>query len=260
MEAFLSGASAADSTSAERQIISLGAGTDTRSLRLFSQSSYRDITYHEIDFPAICTKKLNIVKANPALRRCLSEPSLEPTGSWRATSNSGCTFWCHGQDLRDLSKNAGATSLPGLRSDIPTLLISECCLCYLEAEEASTVVKWFMERIKSIGMVLYEPTNPEDAFGKTMVDNLAARHIVMPTLSTYPRPESQITRMQGLGFEDARYRTSDQIWDGWVPEQEKDRVNGREGLDEVEEWNLLANHYVVAWGWRGQGFQGWVNL
>lgn len=37
-----------------RQIVSLGAGTDTRCLRLFSSSaSHRNIAYHEIDFPTI---------------------------------------------------------------------------------------------------------------------------------------------------------------------------------------------------------------
>lgn len=244
----------------ERQIVSLGAGTDTRSLRLFSQPLLRDVTYHEIDFPAICTKKLNIVKASPMLKTLLSEPALDESGSWRVSTEKGCQLWCHGRDLRELSEASSTAPFPGLRNDIPTVLISECCLCYLETDKAKAVIKWFKDRIPNIGIVIYEPTNPNDAFGKTMVDNLAARGIIMPTLWAYPTPEDQVVRLQEAGFETARYRTVDRIWNAWIPEDEKERVNGREGLDEVEEWQLLASHYIVAWAWQGLGFQSWADF
>jgi [phosphatase 2A protein]-leucine-carboxy methyltransferase len=51
-----------------------------------------------------------------------------------------------------------------------------------------------------------------------------------------------------------------------VSEAEKERVAGLEMLDEVEEWQLLARHYCVAWGWRsGAGedtgvFDGWKEI
>ena len=58
--------------------------------------------------------------------------------------------------------------------------------------------------------------------------------------------------MEEAKFSHAFQMTVDRIWEDWVPEQEKERIDTLEGgLDEVEEWQLLAGHYIVAWGWRG---------
>lgn len=244
------------SASSERQIISLGAGTDTRSLRLFSEAKAKGVTYHEIDFPVICTRKLNTVKATPLLMRALPSPSVGDKGSWQAKTDDGNQYWCHGIDLRELA-HADLSAMDGLRTDIPTLLISECCLCYLETSEAKDVVKWFTDKIVDLGIIIYEPTDPDDSFGQVMISNLGSRGIVMPTLASYRNPSQQEARLKEAGFESVRKLTVKDIWTTWIPEEEKERVNSLEGLDEVEEWDLLASHYIIAWGWRGQGFKAW---
>ncbi|KAK0636856.1 S-adenosyl-L-methionine-dependent methyltransferase [Bombardia bombarda] len=295
-----------------RQIVSLGAGTDTRALRLFSELSssssssttpipkHRNIAYHEIDFPAICTRKLQTVRASLQLRSILSDPvpaapaspptststtspstqedgssspnpnpyPYSPSSSWHSraaypTSNN--QLWCHALDLRALAHSSSTPTspskitLPGLSPTLPTLLISECCLCYLSPADARAVLAYFSSHISPpetpLGLVLYEPVRPDDAFGRMMVSNLAARRIRMPTLDVYRSPQDQERRLLG-DFAHARQMTVDAIWDaeGWVPEEEKERVERLEGgLDELEEWKLLAGHYIVAWGWRGVG-------
>lgn len=76
----------------------------------------------------------------------------------------------------------------------------------------------------------------------------------MPTLENYKLPQDQTQRLRDAGFEHAKALTVERIWESWVPSEEKERVDRLEGLDEVEEWKLLADHYVIAWGWRGTGF------
>jgi [phosphatase 2A protein]-leucine-carboxy methyltransferase len=46
------------------------------------------------------------------------------------------------------------------------------------------------------------------------------------------------------------------LWesDEWVSAAERERIEKLEWLDEIEEWKLLASHYCVAWGWRGDMF------
>jgi [phosphatase 2A protein]-leucine-carboxy methyltransferase len=234
------------------------------------------LTYHEVDFPTICTRKLNTVKATPILRKVLPNSTVETGGSWRVKlPEASNEYWCHGLDLRTFASEQAAdisgtqpadtaptpgAGLPGLRTDVPTLLISECCLCYLQTAEAAAVLKWFSDRIPDLSLVIYEPVRPDDAFGKTMVTNLASRGIVMPTLEIYKDAGDQAARLITAGFEHAKTMTVDEIWDKWVSMDEKDRVNGLEGLDEVEEWKLLAGHYIVAWGWRGKGADEWKTL
>lgn len=243
----------------ERQIISLGAGTDTRCFKLFSQPNQAGLIYHEIDFPAIASKKLHLVNAIPQLRNIIPNTVAE-NNSWGSSSlQNGCQYWCHGLDLRDLLKD-DAKPLRGIRADTPTLLISECCLCYLEIPEAKGVTDYFTESIPNLATIIYEPIYPDDPFGKQMVSNLAARRIRMPTLDAYQDPAKQNSRLKEAGFDLTRSLTIGDVWRKWIAEDEKERVDNLEGLDEVEEWNLLADHYIVAWAWRGDGFpQEWEN-
>lgn len=260
IDSFLSGNDAGLPQAPEKQIISLGAGTDTRCLRLFSQRSSPVVTYHEVDFPTISKQKLTTVSASPRLRQVLPNPVELEGGSWRTQSSTGSDLWCHGVDLRQLARTEEPPPvlLQGLKTDVPTLLVSECCLCYLQTSEAAGVIKAFTDRIPNLGIVIYEPTKPDDPFGRMMVSNLAARGIRMPTLEKYREPRDQESRLRDAGFDQVRQMTVDGIWEKWIPESEKERVDGLEGLDEVEEWKLLAGHYIVAWAWKGSGFESWL--
>lgn len=182
---------------------------------------------------------------------------MEEDKSWKSESANGSQLWCHGLDLRELAQAGAVSKLSGVRTDIPTLLISECCLCYLQASDASSVIKYFTDRIPNLGIILYEPVKPDDPFGRMMISNLAARGVRMPTLDAYKEPTDQERRLREAGFERVKVMTVDKIWDTWVSEEEKERVDMLEGLDEVEEWKLLAGHYAVSWAWRGVGFEEW---
>jgi [phosphatase 2A protein]-leucine-carboxy methyltransferase len=243
----------------ECQIISLGAGTDTRCFRLFSSKEPTGLIYHEIDFPSVTAKKAQLARAVPKLRAIIPVEESSEGKTWgNQQLPNGCQYWCHGRDLRELSQ-PDAKTLEGLRTDIPTLLISECCLCYLEVPDTKEVIRHFTDRIPSIAIILYEPIKPDDPFGKQMVSNLAARRIRMPTLDVYKSEEQQEARLKEAGFDQVKKKPVEDIWKRWISEDEKERVDRLEGLDEVEEWNLLAGHYIVAWGWRGDGFAGWEN-
>ncbi|KAK0391027.1 hypothetical protein NLU13_0529 [Sarocladium strictum] len=252
VDAFLT--SEIDPHSNTRQVISLGAGTDTRALRLFSQPRNYNLIYHEIDFEQTSSAKFRTVQGVPALAKILTDLARDDSSSWSSSPAPGNEYHCHGFDLRGLS-DATSKIVPGLRTDVPTLLISECCLCYMGHAEASQILSFFTSRIPTIGTVIYEPIRPHDAFGKVMTSNLAARHISMPTLQQYPEPEDQRQRLKTAGFKTAKAMTIEDIWDKWVASEEKERLDRVEGLDEVEEWKLLAAHYIVAWGstWEGTG-------
>ncbi|RSM00992.1 Leucine carboxyl methyltransferase 1 [Fusarium oligoseptatum] len=253
--------------SSSKQIVSLGAGTDTR--------PFSAICIKVTAWSVVASRKLRTVQAAPPLRNILTNISNNTKSTWSSQPASGGEYYCHGQDLRNLvprrvpnqdeesssqQKEQPETTLPGLRSDIPTLLLSECCLCYLSAAQASDALSFFSSQIPSLATIIYEPTHPDDAFGKMMVSNLAARRIQMPTLDKYPTPEAQRTRMRDAGFETVHHMTIENIWETWVSPEEKQRVDFLEGLDEVEEWKLLAAHYIVVWASKGTGFGSWESV
>ena len=130
-------------------------------------------------------------------------------------------YICHPLDLRQLSSPESPASFRGLRTDVPTLIISECCLCYLDVNVATGVIKWFAEKIPEVGIVLYEPIGPNDAFGQMMTENLAARGIIMPTLQHYKTLDHQRERLTNLGFREEaggggnNAVSIEHIWETW---------------------------------------------
>lgn len=282
-----------------RQIISLGAGSDTRFLRLKQQ--HRDIPaddllYHEIDFPANTSAKIRQLESSP-LNKLVHELCGVHFRFQNADSNPNCTtvistaapgYFIHSHDLRCLPLKGEA--LRYIETDVPTLLISECCLIYLAPADADAALEYFTRLFPSttpLGVAVYEPIRPHDAFGRTMVANLTARGIHLQTLEANATLEMQRRRLQRFGWGDPSsddeerggQRTTkasgvgaidlDYMWSTWVNEKEKDRVTELEWMDEVEEWMLLMRHYCIAWGWRessenGEGrgwvFEGWNGL
>lgn len=234
---------------ARKQIISLGAGSDTRLLRLVGDNAgAAGVVYHELDFETNVAAKRAVFERSPALADRLQR-----------IRDDGSSYHLHAADLRDLPP-----SLPGIEADLPTLILSECCLCYMPPEQAATAIKYFTDRITSpTGLVVYEPVRPFDAFGKTMVANLASRGIHMQTLKRYSSLDAQRQRLRLAGFDKQGARDVHQIWesDEWVSEAERERIEKLEWLDEVEEWKLLASHYCIAWGWKGALFdEAWAGF
>jgi [phosphatase 2A protein]-leucine-carboxy methyltransferase len=268
----------------KRQIISLGAGSDTRPFRLFASRSSSSIVYHELDFAVNTAAKLKAIRASPRLRRILeisdngdSETIISASGD----ALHSPFYHLHPIDLRSLVFKTGvpntgiSIALPGIDVNLPTVLLSECCLIYLSPEQAMGVVDFFTKGLcpsgstptipdpgtgsrsntgtsaPPLGLIIYEPIRPDDPFGKTMVSNLAARGIQLQTLHKYSSLALQKTRMKNHGFEDGqKVADVDFIWKHWVSDAAKQRVAALEMLDEIEEWTLLAQHYCVAWGWR----------
>ncbi|KAH0271618.1 leucine carboxyl methyltransferase, partial [Aureobasidium melanogenum] len=231
------------------QIISLGAGSDTRFFRL-SSSRRRSLLYHELDFLDNVQAKLSAITSTPRLSHLLPNTQISPDKSSLQSAN----YNLHSIDLRDLA-SANPPSIPHLSTTLPTLLLSECCLCYLPPQTTSSILSYFTSCIptSSLALILYEPIRPYDSFGKTMLANLASRGIALQTVKKYYSLEAQRQRLKTAGLVSGQGAVDvEQIYygDEWVNEQERDRVERLEWLDEVEEWKLLASHYCVAWGWR----------
>lgn len=158
-------------------------------------------------------------------------------------------YHLHGCDLRTLNKDSDL--LPGMDSSIPTLVISECCLCYLQPDESDKVFEWLVRHFQNgLGVILYEPIGGGDQFGEVMIENLASRGISLPTLKKYPTLQSEITRLDERslatnGF--AKACDMMYIYEYWISVQERARIARLEFLDEIEELSLLLKHYCVAW-------------
>ncbi|KAH6643687.1 S-adenosyl-L-methionine-dependent methyltransferase [Boeremia exigua] len=238
--------------SSTKQIVSLGAGTDTRFFRLLDAYPDARLVYHEIDFPTNTSPKIACIQRQPVLHRKLFEIPKNSTSYHSATYN------IHALDLRALaalSDDASLPELPNLDPTIPTLILSEMCLVYIQPQTVQSIISTFTTRYLTpttpASLILYEPILPRDAFGRTMISNLQTRNIHLPTLMAYPELGDQRARLNGYGFKNGtKAADTDFIWKHWVSDKEKERVASLEMLDELEELELLLRHYCFAWGWR----------
>ena len=267
----------------EKQIISLGAGSDTRFFRLMSRKTVPhgsgilqspNVIYHEIDFQANTIQKLHSIQKFNELCGHIGSPttfshSTNPSELYDLDTLHADQYHVHPLDLRDLDASRPTPrSFRFINNAIPTLIISECCLCYLPPAAADTVALYFTKHLfpnsTPVALILYEPIHPNDPFGKTMVSNLAARGIVLQTLKKYGSLEAQAARMKSYGLKDTGGASVKDLWGKGVEAKEKERVAGLEMVDELEEWELLAGHYCVAWGWRGGSeddvWEGWKSM
>jgi [phosphatase 2A protein]-leucine-carboxy methyltransferase len=161
------------------------------------------------------------------------------------TEIHGKNYHLHAVDLRNIKCNDPL--LRGMDPTKDTLVVSECCLCYLEPADSENVLKWVLNCLSACAVVLYEPIGRDDSFGRTMIQNLAMRGISLPSLQKLPTVEAQVDRLLRLGFTSSHGADMAYVHDTWITDEDRHRVNSLEFLDEVEEMYLLFSHYCVVW-------------
>jgi hypothetical protein len=72
------------------------------------------------------------------------------------------------------------------------------------------------------------------------------RGIDLKGIYQYPSVESQIERFKKLGFSNVDCITLLQSERELLSQEEINRLNVLERLDELEEWELICNHYIFA--------------
>mmetsp|Transcript_93869 Transcript_93869/g.285093 ORF Transcript_93869/g.285093 Transcript_93869/m.285093 type:complete len:138 (+) Transcript_93869:3-416(+) len=94
-------------------------------------------------------------------------------------------------------------------------------------------------------MVVYEQTNPNDRFGKEMVDNLMQRGCPLLSLYDYPSLAAQRARYLQRGWDRCSVADMKEIYGKYLDQKDLERIHRLELLDEFEEWNLIQSHYFV---------------
>lgn len=287
----------------KRQIVSLGAGFDTSYFRLRTMLTRRreetlekhtrqpcSLTFVEIDHKAVIEEKAGIVNATPELRNaCVGGDGVRTMGenedglfqkeNKNAFADGGGYVMC-GCDLRDTrALDAALSDTARLDPNVPTLFLSECCLAYLEAEEASEVLRWaaswgggegegksrdqnppplrayFAYDPSLIGNAKDSKTNESarDRFGEQMLLNLRARGCPLLGAEKTRGVAKHVERARRNGWEIAgavdMLAASKRL--AYENPSESRRVAFIEPLDELEEYELIQAHYVVSWGVRG---------
>ena len=294
-------ASSHENRGKRRQIVSLGAGFDTSYFRLRTTRRREDdvnqkppcsLTFVEIDHASVVAEKAAIVNARPELREaCVGGDGVRRMGgdedglvkekknasasasasasrSFSSFADGGGYVMC-GCDLRDArALDAALSETARLDPNVPTLFLSECCLAYLEAEEASEVLRWAaswgggegegtsFEPLRAY--FAYDPSligdaTKRDRFGEQMLLNLRARGCPLLGAEETKGVAAHAERARRCGWRvagAADMLAASSLLTSENPSESR-RVACIEPLDELEEYGLIQAHYVVSWGVRG---------
>ncbi|KZT72270.1 leucine carboxyl methyltransferase [Daedalea quercina L-15889] len=240
------------------QVVSLGAGSDTRFWRI-STGPRKDLlrAYFEIDFAEITTKKAMAIRKSKELSVVLGKPEDIKIANG-GTSLHAPKYHLLAGDLRQPPSDLLALLEPHLSPMYPTLLLFECVLVYISPQASSALIQGFVDFFERgaavqgghgvLGGIVYEMYGLEDSFGKVMKSNLMARNVSLPGADPYPTQASLSTRFLQHGFTIAKALTLRDIRRSYVDPAEQERISHLEMLDEIEELELVLGHYAITWG------------
>ncbi|ODV80237.1 leucine carboxyl methyltransferase 1 [Suhomyces tanzawaensis NRRL Y-17324] len=248
------------------QILSLGGGSDTRGFRFLEK--FERVIYHEIDFPESTKIKKVAILRNEKLKSIVESQgeSVDITSKeqFQQLSPNLHTKRYHLQsyDLRKLS--SGLTSedvIPLLKhfdSSLPTLVLSECVLCYASPSENEEIIKFWKHQCRGlVSFLIYEPMSLNDSFGATMTKNLLQRGINLQTFNELPDLNSRLVFLSDIcGLSHIKLTNMSDVGGyviyssskkPWIEVSDMKRINKLEFIDEVEEIKLLFEHYCLCY-------------
>ncbi|KIY52342.1 leucine carboxyl methyltransferase [Fistulina hepatica ATCC 64428] len=236
------------------QIVSFGAGSDTRFWRLATgMHGSRIRSYIELDFVEVTTKKAMQIKKSRELSSVLRNAAPFQGG----TGITSDKYHLLPVDLRRPPAeclvpltNASVDGKPMLSPELPTLLLFECVLAYMSPEASAAVIQWCADYVSAapLGGIVYEMFGLQDPFGAVMLRNLQVRNITLPGAAPYPDVASLPNRFLQHGFHMVHARTLKDIRANHIEPAELERISQVEFLDEIEELDLVLAHYAITWG------------
>ncbi|XP_078239002.1 tRNA wybutosine-synthesizing protein 4-like [Pogona vitticeps] len=239
--------------SSRRQILSVGAGFDSLYFRLKSQGLLGPAAlFVEVDFPEVAREKADLLRRTDELAAWAGSRGASPPAASGAVEFSGEDYKLLGVDLSELSRLEEALQGAGLDSRVPTMILAEVVLTYMEVERSDVLVQWAAGHFLQAWFILYEQIHPDDPFGRVMRSHFSQLKSPLCSLVHYPDCKSQQVRFLERGWSDCTVIDMNEFYSRLVPQKEQQRIQALEPFDEFEEWHLKCSHYFILVASKGE--------
>ena len=135
----------------------MGAGYDSTFFWLKSQNLTTEVTYVEIDFLDVVTKKIKTIKTHSLLRDLVTD---QETSLVADDSINSKDYKLIAGDVRDSQLLVQILSC--VDASKPTLILTECLLIYMKSDDSEKLLHTISGLFPHVALLNYEMINPDD--------------------------------------------------------------------------------------------------